>query len=81
MGQDRLAGVILIDAPEEQCLNKLLNIKELYDPDEHYTPDHIRRRLCTFKNLTIPMCKAIDEDNNLRVVSFAPFVPRQYVTE
>ncbi|BHF58518.1 Adenylate kinase isoenzyme 5 [Sparganum proliferum] len=69
VGLERLAAVVLIDAPEEKCLQRLMNADQMNDPvDMIQSASVIRRRLCNFKNLTLPMCKAIDDDNKLRVI-------------
>lgn len=48
-----------------------MNSRQSNDDDDRFSADTIRRRLCTFKNITLPMCKSIDDDGKLRVVSYS----------
>ncbi|KAL5111795.1 hypothetical protein TcWFU_003556 [Taenia crassiceps] len=67
--KDNLSGVILIDASEEKCLHQLLNARQTgCGPAKPLPNDVIRRKICTFKNVTLPVCKVIDNESKLRVV-------------
>ncbi|EUB58405.1 Adenylate kinase isoenzyme 5 [Echinococcus granulosus] len=67
--KDNLSGVILIDASEEKCLHQLLNARQTScGPAKPLPNDVIRRKICTFKNVTLPVCKVIDNESKLRVV-------------
>ncbi|VDM33716.1 unnamed protein product [Hydatigera taeniaeformis] len=70
--KDNLSGIILIDASEEKCLHQLLNAKQTScEPAKPLPNDVIRRKICTFKNVTLPVCKVIDNESKLRVVRIA----------
>ena len=66
---DNLACIFLIDATEEFCKQQLTDRGQ---PDEFWKdhePSAIDNRICMFKLQTLPMCKAVDADGKLRVVS------------
>ncbi|VDD77241.1 unnamed protein product [Mesocestoides corti] len=74
IGGDRLSGVVLIDAPEEKCLRRIhIANQRKRQCDEHLSFDVVQRKMCMYKKVTLAMCKVIDDEKKLYIVSHSLF--------